>query len=287
MLDLNLIVYVNGEYKNSKDAVVSVFDRGFVFGDGIYEVVPVVNKKLVDKRHFWERFKRSMRETRLKLNFNDSQFEDILYNLIEKNNVQEGGVYIQITRGVANREFKFLDLEPTIVAYAYSKNIFENEYASTGISVVTSEDIRWKRRDIKSISLLAQCFAKDVAARVGAYECIMLENGHVTEGSSSSVFIIKDNRLITKALSNDILPGIRRQVILGFASDLGLKVETRDFTLDELYNCDEAFISAATLITLPITKVDDKLINNGKIGKFEPLIRDKYSLLLKKEAGLI
>ncbi len=282
------IVYLNGKFLDKNDAKISVFDRGFIFGDGIYEVVPIINSKLVDKEDFWERFQRSLKAIELELPIDKDKFEKILYALIEKNSVKEGGIYMEVTRGVSEREFKFIKgLEPTVMAFVYQKEIFNNEYAKTGIEVVSTPDIRWKRRDIKSISLLAQCYAKNEAYKAGAYESFMVEDGFVTEASSSSAFIIKNDTLITKPLSNEILPGIRRKVLLTLANEVGLKVEQRKFTMDEVYSADEVFISAATLILLPVIKADGKPINNAKIGKYSPKLRELYIERLKKEARLI
>ena len=274
------IVFLNGEFLLANEAKISVFDRGFIFGDGIYEVVPVVCGKLVDKQDFWARFENSLAAISLKLPFDKEEFETILKHIIFKNNLNEGGVYIQITRGVAPRDFAFIEnLQPTCFIFTYLANITDNPLAKTGV-----DDIRWKRRDIKSISLLAQCYAKNEVVKAGAYEGFMIENGFVTEGVSSSAFIIKNNVLITKPLSNEILPGIRRKVILGFASELGLKIEQRKFSMDEVYLADEVFISAATLPLLPVIKADGISISGGKIGKIFPQIRQKYIQRLISEA---
>lgn len=274
---LSGIVFLNGQYLDAKDAKVSAFDRGFIFGDGIYEVVPIINSKLVDSDEFWARFQRSMEQIELEFGYQRDEFENILYEVIKQNGVNEGGIYIQITRGVAPRSFEFIrGLEPTIFIFCYKTDVISNPFANTGIDVISVDDIRWKRRDIKSISLLAQCYAKNEAVRAGVFEAIMVENGFVTEGSSSSVFIIKDNKIITKPLSNEILPGIRRQNLLKFAKNLGLKIELREFGMQELYEADEAFISAATIILLPIVKADGRVISSGKVGRYCHKLREMY-----------
>lgn len=285
---MNGIVYINGEFVKADEAKVSAFDRGFIFGDGIYEVVPVLNGKLVDREDFWHRFDNSLVAIELNLPCSKSEFEEMLKEVISKNSLQEGGVYMQITRGVAERNFKFLKgLKPTIFVFCYEQKIIENPDSKTGIEIVSVEDIRWKRRDIKSISLLAQCYAKEQAVKRGAYEGFMVEDGFVTEATSSSAFIIKDGVLITKPLSNEILPGIRRKNILEFADKAGLEVEQRAFTMSDVYNSDEVFISAATLLLLPVIKADGKLINGGKIGKYVPILRQMYADKMKKEAGIL
>ena len=281
------IVFLNGEFLPKDKAKISVFDRGFIFGDGIYEVVPVMNGVLIDKIEFWERFKRSLKEISLNLPYKDSEFESILNELIAKNALKEGGVYMQITRGVASRDFAFTKgLQPTIMAFVYAANIQNNELASKGISVVSVPDIRWKRRDIKSISLLAQCYAKEMAVNAGADEGFMVENGKVTEATSASAFIIKDKTLITKPFSNEILCGIRRQNILKFARELNLSVAERAFSMNEVYEADEVFISAASLPILGVIKADGKVIANGKVGKFTQLLRQRYLQKMRNEAGL-
>ncbi len=281
------IVFLNGEFLPKDKAKISVFDRGFIFGDGIYEVVPVMNGVLIDKIEFWERFKRSLKEIALNFPYKDSEFESILNELIAKNALKEGGVYMQITRGIASRDFAFTKgLQPTIMAFVYAANIQNNELASKGISVVSVPDIRWKRRDIKSISLLAQCYAKEIAVNAGADEGFMVENGKVTEATSASAFIIKDKTLITKPFSNEILPGIRRQNILKFAREMNLSVAERAFSMNEVYEADEVFISAASLPILGVIKADGKMIANGKVGKFTQLLRQRYLQKMRNEAGL-
>jgi len=218
------IVFLNGEFMNANEAKISAFDRGFIFGDGIYEVVPVVGGVLVDKIDFWARFEASLAAISLKLPYDKGKFEEILREAVARNDLKEGGVYIQITRGAAARSFAFIDgLEPTCFIFCYEAKITDNPLAESGIEIASVPDIRWKRRDIKSVSLLAQCYAKNEAVKVGAFEGFMIEDGFVTEGTSSSAFIIKDGVLITKPLSNEILPGIRRKVILGFAEKAGLR----------------------------------------------------------------
>ncbi|MCH5336781.1 MAG: D-amino acid aminotransferase [Campylobacter sp.] len=279
------IVFLNGEFLDKNEAKVSVFDRGFIFGDGIYEVIPVVNANLVDKEEFWERFSRSLKAIELELPYERGEFENILKELILKNSLEEGGVYMQITRGVASRDFTFIKgLKPTIMVFAFECKVIENELKDKGIKVISVSDLRWKRRDIKSISLLAQCYAKNLATKAKADEAFMIENGKVNEGSSSSAFIIKNKTLITKPLSNEILSGIRRKNILVFAKELGLKIDERAFSMSEVYEADEVFISAATLLILPVIKADDKLINGGKIGEFVPKLREKYVQKIMREA---
>lgn len=281
-------VFLNGEFIDKDSAKISIFDRGFIFGDGIYEVVPVINSIIVEKDGFWDRFQRSLNEISLNLPYTNDEFESILNNLIEINSLKEGGLYIQITRGVAPRDFSFVKgVKPTIMAFAFSDSVLEHPAAKSGITIISTPDIRWKRRDIKSISLLGQCYAKNQATIAGADECFMVEDDYVTEAGSSSAFIIKDGTLITKPLSNEILPGIRRNRLLNLAKQIGLQIQERKFNMDEVYNADECFISAATIILLPVIKADGKAINGGKIGEYTTKLRELYKEILKAQAKMI
>ncbi|MDY6135419.1 D-amino acid aminotransferase [Campylobacter lanienae] len=280
-------VFLNGEFIDKDSAKISIFDRGFIFGDGIYEVVPVINSIIVEKDGFWDRFQRSLNEISLNLPYTNDEFESILNNLIEINSLKEGGLYIQITRGVAPRDFSFVKgVKPTIMVFAFSDSVLEHPAAKSGITIISTPDIRWKRRDIKSISLLGQCYAKNQATIAGADECFMVEDGYVTEAGSSSAFIIKDGTLITKPLSNEILPGIRRNRLLNLAKQIGLQIQERKFSMDEVYNADECFISAATIILLPVIKADGKAINGGKIGEYTTKLRELYKRALKLETNI-
>ncbi|AJC91177.1 D-amino acid aminotransferase [Campylobacter subantarcticus] len=281
------IVFLNGEFLKANEAKVSIFDRGFIFGDGIYEVVPVVNAKIADKEEFWERFERSLAQIDLKIPYTKEEFEAILTQLTTSNLLQEGGVYMQVTRGVGSRNFALLKgLEPTIMAFAFESKVLDHELAKNGVNIISTVDLRWKRRDIKSISLLAQCLAKEEAVKAKAFEAFMVENSFVTEASSSSAFIIKNDTLITKPFSNEILPGIRRKNILKFAKELGLKIEQRAFNMKEVYEADEVFISAATFLILGVVKADSKVIKDGKVGFYTQKLREKYIEKIQNEVML-
>jgi D-alanine transaminase len=275
---MSKIVFLNGEFCEEKRAKVSIFDRGFLFGDGVYEVIPVYNKKMFDIEPFLQRFERSLEQMSLPWPMSKESYLSMLETLIEKNNLKEGGIYTQVTRGVAPREFAFVKgVEPTCMAFPFEKKILENPKAIEGVHVVSVADIRWKRRDVKSISLLAQCYAKEEADKQGAYEGWMVEeDGFVSEGTSSSAYIVKEGVIITRPLSNAILPGIRRKILLEMANKHGIKVEQRAFRLKEAYEADEAFLSSATSLILPITKIDDRYIQEGKPGKIYKKMRQLY-----------
>ncbi len=281
------IVYCNGEFVEEQSAKVSIFDRGFLFGDGVYEVVPVVNGKLIDKFEFLQRLERSLYELELEWPCSQLEYVAMLETLIARNKLVEGSVYTQVTRGVAPRDFAFLDNTPTTcVAFTSAKPYLNSPLVETGVEVITVEDLRWKRQDIKSIALLAQCLAKQESRKQGCYESWMLEGGFITEGSSSTAYIVKNNTIITRPKSNDVLPGIRRHVLLELAGGKGIKVELQAFTLDEVLAADEAFLSSATTLVLPVVKVDGILIGDGKPGSMTLKLRQLYVERIKKQAGL-
>jgi|TARA_B100002003_G_scaffold240439_1_gene260972 D-alanine transaminase len=283
---LSRIVYVNGDYVAEADATVSIFDRGFIFGDGIYEVVPVIEGKIVDRQYFLERLGRSLAELSLGWPCSEQDYLAMMEELIARNKLVEGMVYSQVTRGVADRDFPYPANTPTtLVAFTSALLLIDNPLAETGISVVTTEDIRWKRRDIKSINLLAQCMAKQDAVSQGANEGWMVEAGYVTEGVSSTAYIVKEGKLITRPLSNSILPGIRRRTLLEIAEQEHIATEERLFTVDEAIQADEAFISSATTLVLPVVSIDGNKIADGVPGKLTLRLRELYKSRLLKEAG--
>ncbi len=270
-------VFLNGEFLPEDEAKISVFDRGFLLSDGVYEVVPVIRGKMIDVEPFVARFDHSLKALGLPWPMPQAECLEMLEQMIEKNRLREGGIYMQVTRGVAPRIFEFPEgLTPTFMAFSFEKSILESEQARSGVKVVTVEDIRWKRRDIKSIALLGQCVAKDQAVKEGAYEGWMTEEGYVTEGTSSSAYIVKDGVVITKPLSREILPGIRRKLILEYAPKHGIKVEQRAFTPEEAYAADEAFLSSATTMVYPIVEIDGRQIGEGKPGEITRRLREIY-----------
>lgn len=283
---MSRIVYVNGEYVPEQDAKVSIFDRGFLFGDGVYEVIPVLNSRLVESAYAVARLERSLGEIAMAWPCTKVEYLGILEELRARNGVEEGSVYMQVTRGVADRDFAFPANTPTsLVGFASSRQLIDNPKAVTGVAVVSVPDLRWKRRDIKSINLLAQCLAKQEAASRGAFEGWMVEDGFVTEGASSSAFIVKDDKIITRGLSNAILPAIRRKVIIELAKEHNIALEERPFSLSEALEADEAFLSSATTLVMPVVSIDGKPVADGKPGSVTQLMRRIYIDLLKQEAG--
>lgn len=273
------IVYLNGKFLAESEAKVSVFDRGFLFADAVYEVTAVLDGKLIDHEGHLARLERSAKELGIKMPVTGEQLMDIQRQLIEKNSLVEGGIYLQLTRGnEGDRDFSYSDkIEPTLVLFTQSRNLIDSPKAQTGIKVISFNDIRWRRRDIKTTSLLPACLAKQIAHEAGAEDVWLIENGYVTEGGSSNAYIVtQDDVLVTRPLSNDILHGITRESLMALAKELNLNIEERFFTIEEAYQAKEAFISSATTFVWPVVAIDDKPIGTGKPGEIALRLRDIY-----------
>jgi D-alanine transaminase len=274
-------VYVNGAFVDEKDARVSIFDRGYLFADGVYEVVPVCAGRLIDQAPFIARLDRSLRELRIAWPCSPAEYVAFHDELIRRNDLTEGMIYSQVTRGVADRDFAFpRDIKPAV------KAVIANPLAETGVRVVTVEDIRWKRRDIKSIALLGQVLSKQEAAEQGAFEGWMVEDGMITEGTSSTAYIVKNGVIVTRPLSRAILPGIRRRVLIELGQRRGIAIEERPFTLAEALAADEAMLTSASNFVLPVVAIDGKPIGTGKPGPVARHLREIYIAAALKEAGI-
>jgi D-alanine transaminase len=272
------IVYVNGEYVDEVDAKISIFDRGFLFADGVYEVSTVINGRLIDNDIHLNRLQRSLSEIQLVIPNSLSQIEVIQQQLIDRNQLVEGIVYLQVTRGAADRDFKFPDNPvPSLVMFTQQKNVLSNPVADKGIHVMSVDDIRWARRDIKTVGLLAPSMAKQKALDEGADDAWMVEDGFVTEGSSSNAFIVtQEGTIVTRNLGNAILAGITRSVVLSLATDKGIEVEERPFSITEAYNAAEAFSTSASSFVYPVVKIDGTWIADGKPGAVALELRRLY-----------
>jgi D-alanine transaminase len=272
------IVYVNGAYLPEEEAKVSVFDRAFLFGDGVYEVTAVVGGRLVDFAGHLERLDRSLSEIALALPLSHAGLRALHEALVEQNGVTEGGVYLQITRGVADRDFLYPEgAAPTVVAFTQSRPVLEHPYAAAGIKVVTIPDLRWKRRDIKSTSMLAQVMGKQEAKLKGAYEAWMVEDGVVTEGTSSTAFIVDGDGVVrTQPLGPHLLTGVTRRAVLRLAATQGVCTEERPFSVKEALAAREAFITAATAFVLPVVEIDGVAIGDGRPGPVARAFRELY-----------
>lgn len=273
-------VYLNGDWLPEAQARVSVFDRGFLFADAVYEVTAVVNGRLVDFDGHYARLQRSCRELQLALPVDRETLLTLHRRLIADNALLEGGVYLQLTRGNdGDRDFNFPpeNVPPTLVLFTQARAVLNPPQAETGIRVITCPDIRWQRRDIKTVQLLAPSMAKALAHAQGADDALLVEDGYITEGSACNCYLVQgDNTIVTRPLGNSILPGITRQAILRLAREKGLKVEERRFTLDELMQASEVFISSATTFVWPVVSVDGQTVGDGTPGPITRQVRQLY-----------
>jgi D-alanine transaminase len=277
---LDQIAYVNGSFVPIAEAKISILDRGFLFADGIYEVAAVLDGKLVDNASHLARLKRSVGEISLALPETLERIQQIQKELIARNNLVNGMVYLEVTRGAdQGRDFAFpkTSVKPTLIMFVTLKDIVNLPSARTGIAVITVPDIRWARRDIKSVALLAQVLAKQAAAVAGAGEAWMVEDGKVTEGGSSSAFILtEDDVLVTRQNGSEILPGCTRKAVMALAEERQLRIEERPFSVEEALAAKEAFITSATLFVQAVVSIDGKTVAGGKPGPMTTRLREIY-----------
>lgn len=281
-------VFVNGEYLPEGDAKVSIFDRGFVMADGVYEVVSVLDGKLIDFPGHQARLNRSLNALEIGNPMADEDYLAMFRELVARNDIGDGMIYLQVTRGnPGDRDFAYppKDTPQTVVAFTQSKpGLGDNPAFKTGWRVITVPDERWGRRDIKTVQLLYPSMAKMAAKAQGADDAWLVEDGKVTEGTSNNAYIVKGNTIITRALSNDILHGITRAAVLRFANEAQMKVEERSFTIDEAQNADEAFVTSASAFVMPIVEIDGAAIGDGKVGAVATRLREIYLDEMRKAA---
>jgi len=274
-------VYVNGEYLPETKATVSIFDRGFLMADGVYEVTSVLGGKLIDFDGHLARLERSLSELDMRKPAAFDDLLDIHRELVRVNGIGDGLVYLQVTRGSdGDRDFAFPDAEttaPTLVLFTQSKpGLADNPAARAGIKVIGIDDLRWGRRDIKTVQLLYPSMGKMMARAAGADDAWMVEDGHVTEGTSNNAYIVKGGRIITRHLSNEILHGITRAAVLRFAREAQMQVEERAFTMDEARAADEAFVTSASAFVLPVVEIDGAVVGGGTPGPVATRLREIY-----------
>jgi D-alanine transaminase len=273
------IVYVNGRYVPYHHAQVHIDDRGYTFADGVYEVVTVSDGKFVDEAPHLDRLDRSLRELKIAPAMPRKPLQLVLRELVRRNQVRNGLVYIQMSRGVAPRDHPFPKNPQTqFVAWAKTLAPQPAAFGEDGVKAVSVPDIRWGRCDIKSTALLPNVLAKQAAREAGAYEAWLVDSdGFVTEGSSTNAWIITGKgELVTRPLNSEILSGITRRTVIALAKGEGLQLVERPFSLDEAKAAREAFITSASSYVLPITQIDDKVIGNGKAGSLTRQLRTRY-----------
>ncbi|MEM6988705.1 MAG: D-amino-acid transaminase [Pseudomonadota bacterium] len=280
-------VYVNGQYLPESDAKISVFDRGFLFADAVYEVTAVLDKKLVEFTPHMARLERSLSELNMRMPCSVDELLAIHRELVSRNDLDEGLVYMQISRGAADRDFAYPgeDTEPTLVLFTQAKQFISAPSAETGIAVVSVPDLRWGRRDIKTVQLLYPSIAKMEAKKAGADDAWLVDDKGVTEGSSNNAYIVlEDGRIITRNLGHDILPGITRRTVLRCAEELQMTVEERPFSLAEVSGAVEAFYTSATGFVTPVVSIDGAQIGAGEPGPVTRRLRELYIQDAKRNA---
>lgn len=285
---MSRIVYVNGDYLPEAEARVSVFDRGFLMADGIYEVTSVLGGKLIDFDGHCRRLDRSCRELDMTNPHTDVEWLALQREIVARNDVTDGMVYLQVTRGnPGDRDFAFppKDTPPTVVMFTQSKpGLAESPAAKTGWKVISIPDLRWGRRDIKTVQLLYPSMGKMAAKAAGVDDAWMVEDGAVTEGTSNNAYIVKGGKIITRHLGNEILHGITRAAVLRFARESQMEVEERPFTMDEAKSADEAFVTSASAFVMPVVEIDGVRLGAGQPGPVATRLREIYLDEMRKVA---
>lgn len=278
---MSRIAYVNGQYRDTRDASVNIEDRGYQFADGVYEVCEVRDGKIVDLPRHMTRLQRSLNELQIAMPMQMSALEIVIHETMRRNRVSYGIIYLQVTRGVARRDhaFPLKPVRPAIVVTARSLSFEKNqETAARGIGVITIPENRWPRVDIKSVSLLPNVLAKQQAREKGAYEAWFVDaDGHVTEGASSNAWIVTgDGRVVTRSADQGILAGVTRAVLMDALASLQMKFEERPFTPEEAYGATEAFVTASSQIVMPVVTIDGRPIGDGKPGPAAKRLREQF-----------
>ena len=279
------IVYVNGEFVAENEAKISVFDRGLLFSDAVYEVSAIIDTKLIDNDAHLQRLQRSLSELGMSSPVTNAELVALQNQLIEKNNLTEGWLYLQISRGAEDRNFNYADdLTPSLIMFTQVGDLVDLPKAKVGIKVKTIEDIRWQRRDIKTTMLLGQSLAKKQAIEAGYDDAWMVEADVVTEGSSNNAYIItENNEIYTRPVSNKILNGITRRAIIRLAQENDLTVIEDNFTVDQVKQAKEAFSTSASTFVMPVVNIDGTTIGNGKPGPMTLALRDYYIAMAKEQ----
>ncbi|MEE8548349.1 MAG: D-amino-acid transaminase [Alphaproteobacteria bacterium] len=285
---MSRVAYVNGLYLPHRRAAVHVEDRGYQFADGVYEVIAVKNGRFVDDTPHLERLDRSLRELEIAPPMSRAALRVVMAEMLRRNRIRDGILYIQMTRGVAARDHPFpADSDASVVMTARIEPPQDPRLGENGVDVISIPDIRWKRCDIKSVSLLPNILGKQAAHRAGAFEAWQInEEGFVTEGTSTNAWIVDaEGRLCTPPIDEQILSGITRRRILKLAEREGIDFSVRYFTLKEAQSAREAFITSATTLVLPVTTIDDAVIGNGKPGTFTCKLREHYLAFMAAPGG--
>ena len=287
---MSRIVYLNGKYYKESEAKISIFDRGLLFADSVYEVTAVIDNKLIDFPAHIERLENSLNELEIKNIFSYDLLLKMHKDLVNKNKFsnKEGLIYMQVSRGTIERDFliKDIDVTPNIFAFTQEKKLTDVNYKTNGLEIITRNDLRWQRKDIKTTQLLFATLIKTEAHKLGADDAWLIDgDGFVNEGTSNNAYIIdKNNNIITRNLSNKLLPGITRKTIIEVVKKLKLSIEERPFTVKEALESNEAFISSASTLIAPVTKIDKNNIGKGQMGPITEILRETYIKISKNNS---
>jgi D-alanine transaminase len=282
------ISYVNGRYLPHSEAAVHIEDRGYQFADGIYEVILVKNGVLINADKHFTRLKKSLAEISINSPYTTSSLKIIIHELLKQNYKFDGSIYLQITRGAAKRahEFPNPNVKPSLVITLSPLRSNLDKLYELGTKVITYPDLRWKRRDIKSIALLPNILAKQKAIENNAREAWLFDdNNNITEGSSSTSYIVKNNSIITHPLTQEILPGVTRTLVLNLAKTANIKIEERVFSIDEAKSAEEAFLTSTTVGIIPIVKIDTSMIGKGKPGTITKRLIELYKNYINEQVS--
>ena len=277
------ITYINNKFIEHTKAKVSIEDRGFLFADSIYELISVFKKEIIDTDQHLNRLNSSLKKIKIKYNFNKKKFKKIFKKLIKLNNIVNGYIYIQITRGVAERKHEFpKQYKPTTIIFTKHLIINKKMYEK-GVKIITIPDLRWLRRDIKTTALLPNILSKQLAVEKNAFESWFIDNGNITEGSASNAWIIKNlNTIVTHPANNKILKGVTRDTLIKILKKNNFNVIEKPFNLIEAKNAKETFLTSSTLSVLPVIKIDNYNISNGKPGNITKKIMHLYNNYIDK-----
>lgn len=287
---MNRIVFLNGKYIQEHEAKISIFDRGLLFSDSVYEVTAVIDNKLIDFPSHIERLKNSLKELNIINNINYESLLKMHKELIKKNNFsyEEGLIYMQVSRGTIERDFliKDKDIKPNIFAFTQEKKLTNINFKNSGLKIITKPDLRWQRKDIKTTQLLYATLIKTEAFKMGFDDAWLIDNdGFINEGTSNNAYIIdNNNNIITRDLSNKLLPGITRKTLLEVANKLKLSIIEKPFTVKEAIKSNEAFISSASTLIAPVINIDNQKIGQGNIGPITEILRETYIKISKNNS---
>ena len=273
-----MVYFMDGEFMQKEDLKISIDDRGYYFGDGVYEVVKVYNKEIYTGEEHFTRLFESARKIKLVLPFTKQQLIDVTYELINRNNISNGHVYLQVTRGSSFRQHNFPSPAVPAVVVAYTVDAARPlADMENGVTVKSVDDIRWLRCDIKSLNLLGSVLAKEEAREAGCMEAMLHRDGVVTEGSSTNMFAVLNGAVHTHPVTNLILEGITRNVVLELCEQNGIPVIEEAFNLKDVFDMDEIFYTSTTAEVMPVTEVDGCKIGNGQPGLITKKLQEAFS----------